>query len=202
MNPAIVFPPPRPVLKLTRSNATIPPFAASEEKWAATLAEERRRLLEDQDALREREANLRDYESRLRAMQAEIEAGGGAASGTKRSTAAPFVRPSSKAPFTDDVALQAAWEKLHRAHEILAADQASVRDERIVLKDQQAELKRSEEAVAAREARVTEREQLILAASEPAAFGEPIAGEHTMSAMTRLTHVPFDMARAVFGGNK
>jgi hypothetical protein len=56
--------------------------------------------------------------------------------------------------------------------------------------------------VAAREARVAECEQRIIAANPPAASGEPIAGEHTMSAMTRLTRAPFDMARSVFGGSK
>src|SRR5476649_214294 len=97
MNSPITFPPAAPALKLTRAPA---------EKWAATLTEERRRLQEDQEALREREANLRDYEARLRALQAEIEAGRAAPAATLGVTTAPFMRASSKAPSTDDAALQ------------------------------------------------------------------------------------------------
>ena len=202
MNSTITFPPARPVLKLTRTGVTTAPFAPSDEKWAATLSEERHRLLEDQEALRVREENLRDYETRLRALQAEIEAGRGGQPVAPRATNTPFLRPSSKSPFADDSALQAAWEKLHRARGIFEAEQASLRDDRIVLHDQQAEVKQREEAVAAREARVAECEQRIIAANPPAGSGEPIAGEHTMSAMTRLTRAPFGMARAVFGGGK
>ncbi len=194
MNSPITFPPAAPMLKLARHAATPPA-----EKWSATLDEERRRLHEDHEALRVREENLRDYEARLRALQAEIESDHGAPSVAPRATTAPFLRPSSKAPFVDDGALQVAWEKLHRARVILEAEQTNLRDERIVLRDQQAEVKRREAAVADREASVTEREQLIAAASAPVISGEPIASEHTMSAMTRLTRAPFDMARTVFG---
>jgi len=191
MNSPITFPPAAPALKLTRAPA---------EKWAATLTEERRRLQEDQDALREREANLREYEARLRALQAEIEAGRGGPVPASRATASPFVRPSSRAPFTDDTALQVAWEKLHRAREILEAEQRHMSEERVTLREQQAEVKRQTEALVGREASVAEREQLLAAAHAESA--EPIAAEHTMSAMTRLTRGPFDMARSVFGGKK
>jgi len=204
MSTTITFPPAAPTLKLASRSATNPPS----EKWAATLAEERRRLHEDQEALREREANLKEYESRLRSLQAEIEAGRGAPPvTTTRSTAAPFIRPSSKAPFADDVALQTAWEKFHRARELFEAEQAHLRDERIVLNDQQNEMKRREEAVMRREMNVAAREQLIAATntcpvSGELVAGEPVASEHTMSAMTRLTRAPFNMARSVFGGKK
>lgn len=204
MSTTIIFPPATPTLKLAPRSHSNPPS----EKWAATLAEERRRLLEDQEALREREMNLRDYESRLRSLQAEIEAGRGAVPATTaRVTAAPFKRPSSTAPFVDDVGLQTAWEKLHRARELFEAEQAHLRDDRIVLHDQRTELKRREEDVTLREARVAERERLIAETNTSATTGEPIAGEpiaseHTMSAMTRLTRGPFNMARSVFGGKK
>lgn len=187
MNSPITFPPAAPALKLTRAPA---------EKWAATLTEERRRLQEDQEALREREANLRDYETRLRALQAEIESGRPASVPSARVTSSPFTRPSSKAPFADDVALQVAWEKLHRARELLEAEQRHMSQERVTLRDQQKELKQQVEAVAIREARVAAREE------ELAALVQPVAAEHTMSAMTRLTRGPFDMARSVFGGKK
>ena len=199
MNSTITFPPARPVLKLTRASAAKSPVAPSDQKWAATLTEERRRLLEDQEALRVREDNLREYESRLRTLQAELEAGGAVVNSSARGSVTPFVRPSSKAPFENDTALQAAWEKLHRARELLEAEQTHMRDERIILHEQQTDMKRREESVAAREARVVEQEALIAAAAPTA---EPIAGEHTMSAMTRLTRAPFSMARSVFGGKK
>ena len=189
MNSPITFPPPAPVLKLARPSA---------EKWAATLAEERRRLQEDHDALRDREANLRDYEARLRDLQAEIEASRPgmmppSASSATRPVGFPTPRPSSRTPFTEDPAWHQAWEKLHRARELMEVEQAHLRDERIVFHDQNEEMKRREFLVAGREVQVAEREALVAAA-------EPRACEHPMSAMTRLTTAPFKMARSVFRG--
>jgi hypothetical protein len=40
----------------------------------------------------------------------------------------------------------------------------------------------------------------MLLAAAPVA--QPIASEHTMSAVARLTTAPFAMARSVFGGKK
>lgn len=188
MNPTITFPPPEPSLRLRRPAV---------DNWAATLAEERRRLLEDQEALREREQNLRSYEARLRALQEEIEAGRRAPTATVPPTVASR---SSRVPFGDETALPAAWEKLHRARELMEAEQAHLREDRHAMREQEAAMKRREEAVAAREAAVAEREALL---PPTAADGsEPVAGEHTMSAVTRLTRVPFNMARSVFGGSK
>lgn len=204
MNSSITFPPPAPALKLARPSA---------EKWAATLAEERRRLQEDQDALREREENLREYEARLRSLQAEIEAGRRAtvppttANKTEKSvvrsaspsaTGAPFQRPSSRAPFHEDAALQAAWEKLHRARELLEAEQTHLRDDRISLREIESSLKRREEAITAREQQLAEREAMVVAAMSPREL-EAAAAE---SAVSKLTHAPFKLARAVLSGRK
>jgi hypothetical protein len=41
-----------------------------------------------------------------------------------------------------------------------------------------------------------------LEAAEGFKSAQPIAAEQTMSAVTRLTRAPFDMARSVFGGKK
>ena len=196
MNSTITFPAPLPALKLPRLSCAQP----SEEKWATKLAEERRRLHEDHEALRVREENLRDYEDRLRALQSEIEAVRAVPIVTLR-TATPFVRPSSKAPFEGGPALQAAWEKFHRARELLETEQTHMRDERIIVQEKENDLKRREKAVAEREARVGEHERLIAEAVEAEA-PQPIASEHTMSAVTRLTRAPFDIARSVFGGKK
>jgi hypothetical protein len=190
----ITFPPPEPELKLARPSA---------EKWAATLAEERLRLQEDQEILREREKNLREYESRLRSLQAEIEsvrapAATAAPVSTAHARVTPplFHRPSSRAPFSEDPALQVAWEKLHRAREILEAEQKNLRDERIAIREQETLVKRREEELTVREARLAEREALVAAATTGTA---PIAKEDKRSAVTRITRAPFDMARSVFG---
>lgn len=181
-------------LKLARPSA---------EKWAATLAEERLRLQEDQEALREREDNLREYEARLRTLQAEIEAGrnagpsaGGYLPPTARSTAPFFQRPSSRAPFADDPALQSAWEKLHRAREILEAEQRNLRDDRIAMRELERQVKEREQAVGEREARLAEREALLVTATAPTVAEVEVDNE---SAVSRLTRRPFDMARSVFG---
>lgn len=190
----IAFPRPAPELKLPRSSSP-----ASAEKWAATLAEERRRLAEDEAALRERETNLREYEARLRALQAEIDAertGASPAPAAAASTAAPFSRPSSRTPFGDDNALHAGWEKLHRAREILEAEQTHLRDDRIAVREQEANVKRREAAAAQREAILAEREAIVAAALAKPAAPEPVEEE---SAVSRLTSAPFKIARAVLG---
>ena len=205
MNSTILFPPTRPVLKLSRAAGSTPPVpraTVAEGRWAATLAEERRRLHEDQEALRVREINLREYEARLRLLQAEIEAGTAAGGRAGRGSAAPFVRPSSRVPFEGDTALQASWEKLHRARELLEAEQNHLRDERIQRADWESNLKSREDAVAEREERVAERERLLAEAVGSNDAAQPVAGEHTLSAVARLTTGPFAMARAVFGGKK
>jgi hypothetical protein len=204
MDTVITFPTPEPALKLARPSA---------EKWAATLAEERLRLQEDQEALRERESNLREYESRLRSLQADIEAGRtipptAAAAATPattpptstRSTTPHFQRPTSRAPFIDDAGLQSAWEKLHRAHELLESEHKNMRDERISMRELEVTLKRRQEDLAEREARVVEREALIVAAAGGSSQRTNVEG--SVSAVTRFTRAPFDMARSVFGGKR
>jgi DNA repair exonuclease SbcCD ATPase subunit len=192
MNSDVTFPPPAPSLKLTRASA---------EPWAATLAEERRRLHEDQEMLREREENLREYEARLRAWQEELDTTRANATAAARpsATPTPFHRPSSRTPFADDAGLHVAWEKLHRARELLEAEQNHLREDRLALKEHLEQLRHREDAVAAREAQVAAREALIVAAA-----GKPVlvATESTPSAVSRLTRAPFDMARSVFGGRK
>jgi hypothetical protein len=198
MNSMITFPPSEPILKLPRQSA---------EKWAATLAEERRRLHEDQEALHEREQNLRDYEARLRSLQADIEAGrstqanGHIVPGTasRSGTPTPFLRPSSHAPFVDDPALQAAWDKLHRAREILEAEQKNLRDDRISVQELEKQLKRREEIVTKREAQLAAREAFLKSA---AAGAQPVNGQNPMSTVSKITAAPFNMARSVFRGKK
>lgn len=197
---SIVLPAPAPALKLIRPSA---------DKWTATLADERRRLLEDQEALRVREENLRRYEDRLRALQSEIEAGRGGATAAPgaaspaapaaRSGETPFVRPGSRAPFGDEAALQAGWGKLHRAREILEAEQNHLKMDRLAVREQETVVKRREAAVAQRELLVAAREAGAPPAARP---GEPVASEHTLSAVTRLTSAPFNLARSMWSGRR
>lgn len=198
MNSPVTFPAQAPDLKLPKQSA---------EKWAATLAEERRRLLEDQEALRERETNLREYESRLRSWQTQLDAGRHgvipAAQGLRASLPGMSYTPAAAAAMGDESALQAGWEKLHRAREILEAEQAHLRDDRLTIRDMEAAVKRREEVVSLREAQLAEREQLILAAT-PLPMPEPVAvaQDDAISTVKRLTLSPFDLARSVFGGKK
>lgn len=199
MNPNVTFPAPSPELKLPR-NAT--------DKWAATLAEERRRLLEDQEALREREANLREYEERLRTWQAQLDAGRTGviptAQGMRATMPGISYTPTPTMSPQSDSALQAAWEKLHRAREILEAEQNHVRDDRIVLRDMEAAVRRREEAVALREAQIEEREKVFLAATgvPSVALAPTELTDDKGSKVTRITRAPFELARSVFGGKK
>jgi DNA repair exonuclease SbcCD ATPase subunit len=176
----------------------------SAEALAVSLNEERLRLQEDQDALREREENLREYESRLRSLQAEIEAervhSVAPMPMVSHSTPSLFQRPSSRAPFTDEANLQVAWEKLHRAREILEAEQKNLRDDRITIREQEAMIKRREAVLTEREARLAERESLLL---NPAPLAiEAVDEVMPESAVSRLSRMPFQMARSVFGGRK
>jgi DNA repair exonuclease SbcCD ATPase subunit len=124
--------------------------------------------MEDQDALREREVNLREYEERLRNWQAQLDAGRHgvipAAQGLRASLPGLSYTPGPGTNIGDEAALQSGWEKLHRAREILEAEQTHLRDDRITIREMEAAVKRREEAVAAKEAQLAEREKLILAA--------------------------------------
>lgn len=181
MNTTIAFPAAKPELKL-------PSHPAERNEARSTLpadVEERRRLEEDHAALRERELNLRDYEARLRTWQAQIENG------------FSHPAPQRSAPSAEgEAALYAAWDKLHRARELLEVEQAHLLDDRLNLKEAAAGLKRREEAMTAREARLIEREDQLAAAQ--AAF--QAENEKVPSAMARLTQAPFAMAKSVFGG--
>jgi len=193
-----------PVISFPSSDSAQKSARPSAEKWAATLTEEKLRLQEDQDALREREENLREYETRLRSLQAEIEASRSYSAPpmpmVSRSTPSLFQRPSSRSPFGDDAGLQAAWEKLHRAREILEAEQKNLRDDRITIREQEIQVKRREVELAEREARLAMRESLVAAGPlAPVPAPVPVEEAPTESAVSRLSRVPFEMARSVFG---
>lgn len=142
--------------------------------------------------LREREANLREYEARLRAWQDQLDA-------DVLLPRASSVRTSNHSTPPLDVDLQAAWEKFHRAHALLEAEQRQMRIDRVVTEENAAELQRREAELAAREAKVIEWEQQMAAAAAAAqAHSEETADPKKNSAMLRFTHAPFMAAKAVF----
>jgi len=171
MNTTIAFPAAKPELKLPSHSSHPLPL------------EERRRMDADIEALRLREANLRDYEARLRAWQEQIEA----------SPAPGAPAPAGRGPGESDPVLKSAWDKLIRARELLEAEQAHLRDDRLNLKEAMAVLKRREEALALRDARVTQREEELHAALEAT-----MAEHGKSSALARFTQAPFAMAKSVF----
>ena len=153
---------------------------------------ERLRLAAEWKTLHEREENLRAFELQLRAMQADIDA---------RRT--PEI-PTSVSPFpAGELSLQSAWDKLIRARELLEAEQTNFREDRMAMRAELADLKRRQANFAVRQAALTAREESLSRAELAAdSAAEPIAAQHTMSVMTRLTRSPFHFARSILRGGK
>ena len=169
-------------LRLKRS---IRPLAGAQAPAVSRQAtEERDRLEAERMMLRETEDNLRGYEAQLRAMQAEMD-------DRRENDLTTSVSSVSSVP-PGELSLQSEWDKLTRARELIDSEQASFRDDRMVLKADQAALRRQQVSLAAREAALSAREQALIAAAEP------IAAEKSMSVITRLARTPFEFARAVF----
>lgn len=181
MNTVIAFPANKPELKLSSHPVT---------------SEERRRFDDDMEILRQREANLRDYEARLRTWQERIEQGQGQSNPPQFVAPASLAHTPSGTPFESEV-LNVAWDKLIRARELLEAEQAHLRDDRLNLKEANAALKRREDALLLREARLMQREEQVNAAMEAT-----IAEQTKASTLTRLTQAPFAIAKSVFSHSK
>jgi len=163
--------------------------AARLQHEATKLARERRRWHDDLDLLREQEKNLHDYEARLRQVQAQLEADRVlwfSARGT-----------SSRSPFTDDPALKEAWQKLQRATELLEAERANFRDEKLVFAEREAQLRRREEKLKEQLAKIEERNAL-----PPPEPPEPSSVAVSVAAVKSITRAPFEVAKAVFNGKK
>ncbi|MDO8543622.1 MAG: hypothetical protein Q7S40_24535 [Opitutaceae bacterium] len=178
--------------------------ASAMERFNATMAAERRQLAEDQEAVRAREENLREYEARLRTMQAEIEAARMAKTGGTRParsiTPSIFHQAAAEAQRHDDPALHSGWEKLHRARELLDAEQAHLRDDAMRIHDQDVALTRREEALARREQLLAERKAAAdIADSAPDPSPVVIAEKPSRSAVDALSRAPFHFARMVLG---
>lgn len=149
------------------------------------FAQERRRWHEDLDLFRSQEENLRAYEDRLRKIQAQLEA-------DRVLWFSQSTRPASHSPFTDDAGLREAWAKLQRATELLEAERANFRDDRLAMQDHHAAVKRREEQVRDREIQLSLRERKLSELPPPP----------PLSPIKSFTRAPMEMARAVFGAGK
>jgi len=181
-----------PELKLARRHA-----AATNAPWPMAPAQEDNSLAAEFDRLRECEANLRAYEERLRAWQERLVDGEAAA---KPAPTPAALQGMSRGPFARDSALQEAWAKFYRAHELLEAEQNHLRDERMATRGREDEIQRREKAVAERELRLAERERLA-AELNTALAAAPVPSKQT-SRLGQFTQAPFALARAVFSAGK
>jgi hypothetical protein len=169
--------------------------AASPETPAAVASDNMaNQLAADLETLREREANLRDYEVRLRAWQTQLDAA--VTPPVASGTIAPFLRPSSHAPFAGDATLEAAWAKFHRARSLLEAEQNQMRDDRIALRALEVSLKEKEADLAQREAQLAAQQQQL------AEFVAGAQDKKVLSAVQRFTQAPFLAAKAAFKAGK
>jgi hypothetical protein len=185
--PDITFPQASPELKVKRAR----PAGETDKSVPALRPEEQRTLAEMIADLQVREQNLRAYEAHLREWQEHLDAA--RAAGTpQRPSLHPFAPPAAFVLPREDAGLQAAWEKVHRARELLEAEQKHLVEDRLLLQEREEALKKREALLAAREARIVAREQ----ATAPAA---KLKAKKPASAMEALTRAPFAMAKSVFG---
>ncbi len=115
---------------------------------------------------------------------------------TETLSTAPFESGGSQGPY-DQSALQAAWDKLYRARALLEAEQAHLRDDRIAIQGAVDELEMREQAIAARELRIKQLEMQAMLDLE-----EEKDRRDSASTISKITRVPFDVARSVFGSKK
>jgi len=116
----------------------------------------------------------------------------------EQGSSSPFGSSDSSSPY-GQTALQAAWDKLYRARSILEAEQAHLRDDRIVIQGDLESLEMRERAVAAREMRIKQLElQAVLDLQEQDEREE----RESHSAFSKITRAPFDIARSVFKPKK
>lgn len=106
--------------------------------------------------------------------------------------------PSVRAADVRDPALVVAWSKLHRASELLQADQATLHATRDALQAREVVLKQREESVAIRESEVAAREQQLAAATASPSAGSG-SGPAT-AASDHPTRGPFGIVRSILGG--
>ena len=141
------------------------------ERWLTKVAAERHQLSVALQELAVREENLHAYEAHLRGGQP---------------APAPAPAPAPVSPQSEAEA-DAAWQKWNRALELLEAEEAHLRNDRLELRDEELTLQRRTEAIAAREADIVAREQrLARAAAVVQEQAAPEPHEGVASAVARL----------------
>lgn len=188
--------------KLAAEEARLREEAARIQHQNTQLAQERRRWHEDLDLLREQENNLREYEARLRQLQAQLEA----------DRVLWFsARPQSRSPFTDDAAVKAAWEKLQRGTELLEAERAVFRDERMAMRELELDLKRREAKLDEMTTKLSDQEKRMrdLPPPPPSHSFPPIpvapgatSGGSAAKTVKAISRAPFEMAKSLLGRGK
>jgi FixJ family two-component response regulator len=168
--------------------------AARLQHEANKIAQDRRRWHDDLDQLREQEANLHDYEARLRQVQAQLE--------SDRVLWFSARHAPSRAPFADDPSLKEAWQKLQRASELLEAERANFRDEKLAFLEYEAEVKRREEKIQEIALKNEELNQLQPALTPSLVPPDVSMGAATLSVVKTLSRSPFEMAKSVFSGKR
>ena len=110
-------------------------------------------------------------------------------------------RPTSRSPFQDDAAVKAAWEKLQRATDLLEAERAVFRDERMAMRELEADIKRREAKLTEVEGNIPEHDKrlrtLITTTPTNTAPGIPAGVSMATSPMKVITQPPFDAAKSV-----
>ena len=158
------------------SNPPLPPLEKERESlrsWRQRLQEEENRLLqyardareakrqltkerlawqEDVQQLKAQEENLKAYEARLRSL---VEDGRESNSGFPVPPAATDPGMSASAVGPRNGQLPEDWKRLHRTTEILDAEMANLRDQRLAVQDREKSLRIREEKVRDREIRLS-----------------------------------------------
>jgi DNA repair exonuclease SbcCD ATPase subunit len=181
--------------KLMADESRLREEATRQQHEATQIAQERRRWHEDLDLLREQETNLREYEARLRQLQAQLEA----------DRVLWFSsRPVSRSPFQDDAAVKAAWEKLQRATDLLEAERAVFRDERMAMRELEADVKRRETKLQDLEGKLTDQEKRMRTLSAPPISVPPFKSTSPVTPpastpLRTLSRAPFEVAKSLLG---
>jgi hypothetical protein len=141
------------------------------------LEKMQQQIMSDMEALRVQENNLRAYEMRLR----------------ETTPPTPLARPagSNSRPPLGSESLDEEWEKLRRSRTLLEAERRAFTDERLALRESQADIKRREEALRQRESWVELREKELAAKS----FAPPPSAQPPRPSFTRA---PFAAAKNMF----
>src|SRR5437868_5442742 len=115
---------------------------STEMEETARLEKLRTQLSTDIEVMQQKEASLREYEQRLRVLVEH------ASNSQPPINTAQFLNAAAA---NSQVALDAEWEKFHRAHALLEASRRSLTDDRLALKDREEKIMIREQEVSRRE---------------------------------------------------